>query len=396
MAGKGQGGDGGSQIEMVWLIMAVLAILGAWALWTYAKGVIVIPALAIDYVLIRAIEHTRGLGETGNVAKDFAASFFDGRRDPWNGNDITWEQFAYLRSVVGSQVNLIICGAIAALAFFIKLKMRGDGFRRVFSLAGGKGKGPSFARFQSDFWRVATYSALFDPDGRDSDILPAATPLEWLRDNDVTYENGAMDAEACKRAFAEQLGKQWHSFDRATLHARAVLLICALHLTKAVATFPGHGKRNVSLHEREVLSIAFAGGKDGTKAMKAFVEKYSGDAKLRGIIDKVGKKHAYENTVIYALLDVARARAGVLKEHDMAYIKRIDRNMWYGLNNCGRKRFHTEGAGIISHFFSERIVGRSLVEPHVDQACEGVENYLREEGIDSLTEFFAPEDDLLS
>ncbi len=193
----------------------------------------------------------------------------------------------------------------------------------------------------------------------------------------------------------EQLGKSWQGFDRASLYGKVVLLLCALHYLKSEKVFPGFNEdkpKNISLHEREELSIAFSGGKDGIPAMKAFVARYEKDAKARKIIDTTGSKHAYENTVIYAMLDRARAKGGVLKEHDMAYIKKLDRNMWYGLNNCGRKRFHTEGAGIISHYFAERITNRPMIEPYMDSACDGVENYLFEEGIDSLDEFFSHKD----
>ena len=393
MAAKGQQGDGGSGIEMVWLIAVVLVILIAWVTWTYAKAAIVLPAFAIDWAFIWIVEHTKGIGKNGSEVKDYIEGFFDGRFDAANEKHINWETFTHVRNIVGSQVNWVLSGVIIGLAMYIKLKMKGDGYQRSFSLAGGKGKGPSFAKFQSDFWKVATYSSNLEPDSRDATILPASTPTEWMRANNITFEDNEIDSDSCAAVFTEQLGKQWHGLERATLNGQVILIICALHYLKVKAVFPGVGKRDASLHEREQLSIAWAGGKDGVPTMKAIVEKYKKDKKILKIINIIGNKHAYENTVIYAMLDRARAKGGVLKESDMAYIKKLDRHMWYGLNNCGRKRFHTEGAGIINHYFSERIVNRALLEPHVDQAVDGVENYMLEEGIDSLTSYFAHVDE---
>lgn len=391
MAAKGQQDNGGSNIEMVWLIAFVLVLLGAWAIWTYAKAFIVYPAFAADYVFIWLIEHTKGLGKTGHEVKNFISMFFDGRADADNPKHINWETFSYVRTVVGQQVSLLITAIIVVIALVIKVRMKGDGYQTTFSLAGGKKKGPSFAKFQAESWRVATYSANFEPDGRDAEISPPLTPPEWLKKNNIKFEDNELDHDACRAAFTEQLGKSWHGFDRATLYGKVVLLICALHYLKVEKVFKGFNndkEKNVSLHEREELSIAWASGKDGTAAMKDFVARYEKDARARKVIDTIGSKHAYENTVIYAMLDRARAKGGVLKEHDMAYIKKLDRHMWYGMNNCGRKRFHTEGSGIISHFFAERISNRALIEPYLDPACEGVENYMYEEGIESVNEFF--------
>jgi hypothetical protein len=243
---------------------------------------------------------------------------------------------------------------------------------------------------------VATYSANFDPDGRDANIAPPITPPEWLKKHGIKFEDNELDHDACREAFIEQLGKPWHGFDRASTLGKAVLLMCALHHQKVEAVFKGFNDdkpKNVALHEREELSIAFAGGKDGMPALKSFIERHQNNEKLRVVIDTIGSKHAYENTVIYAILDRARAKSGVFKESDMAYIKKLDRNMWYGMSNCGRKRFLVEGAGIMSHFFAERVGGRALIEPYLDQACEGIENYLYEEGIESIEEFFAVKDD---
>lgn len=375
MAG-GRDKEGGANTEATALVALFLVGLLLWLLWTFVRPAIVLPAFALDYVSITVIEALRGLGDTGRHVKDVILSFFDGRRDP--AKDITFTDFLYIRSTVGSQTRLVIAGIVAFLAGVVLFKMKGDGFKRVFSLAGGKNKGPSFALYQAGHWRTATWSANFEPDGRDKELLPAATPLEWLRDNGVEYEDSMLDRDACEAAFAKQLGKRWHGLARADLHVQAVAVMCALHLLR----------RKEALPEREAVNIAWACGQDGTQAMKSLVDRYKGDTKVNKVIETICSKHAYANTALHALLDRARAAGGVLNDADFGYIKKIDRPFWYTLNNVGRRRFHTEGAGAVCHYFAERTMGSPLPEPHLEQAIDGIEDYLSDQGVMSLTQFF--------
>jgi hypothetical protein len=386
MAGKGGGGqqENSNNTEAVLFITIVLVMLGLWAIWTFFRALVVLPAFAIDALFIFLIEYTKGIGDTGTAVKNFVISFFTGTRSA--ATDITWEQFSYVRTVVGNQVRWIISPIILGCAFWVFFKMKGEGYRRVFSLGGGKGKAQSLAHYQSERWKVATYSAFFDPDDRDQHITPAATPMEFLRNNEVEFENGSFSEETREvrlpEIFAAQLGKQWTGLERADMYVQCVAILCALHYLR----------RKSSLAEREALSIAWAQGKDGTEAMKALVEKYIKDKDIIKVVDTICGRHAYAHTGLFALLDAARARAGVLASADFGYLKQLDRSLWYTLSNCGRRRFFIEAAGVVSHFFAERVTTNPLVEPNVENAINGLEDYLDEQGLLSLTEFFKTKD----
>lgn len=418
MAGqKGGGGqENGSNTEMLLLLTVVLVALGAWVLWTFARAAIVLPAFVIDYVLVFILEHTKGIGDVGKQVKDFIAAFFTGRRQA--SADITWEQFSMVRDLVHSQVRWVFSGAIAIMAAVVMFKMKGQGFKRVFSLGGGKGKPQSLAQYQAERWKVATYSAYFEPDGRDKHISQAVTPMEFLRDNKIPFENGIFTEDVregkLKETFIAQLGKPWTGVERADLAVQTVLILCALHFLR----------RKNSLAEREALSVAWAQGRDGTAAMKSLVERYLGPEKdwitagtdnAAPALDKDGKplpaktvgdkdirkviawhcdKHAYCNPGAFALLDKARSRGGVLASADFGYIKQLDRTLWYTLSNCGRRRFFIEAAGAVAHFFAERVTDNPLVDPNVENALNGVEDYLEEQGLESLTLFFKEADAL--
>jgi len=376
MAGGGGKQEGGANTEAAAFVFCVLVLLALLVLWFYARPVILYPSFAMNAAAIWIIEHTIGIGEVGREAKSFVLSIFDGRRNPWDS--VSLEQFYNVRTLVGMQVRVPIAIAVCGLAALVVFRMKGHGYTRTFSLAGGKGKALGLAHYQASRWRTATASATFDPDGRHKDIKPAATPLEWLRDNKIEYENSMLDRDACEAAFAQQLGKPWHSLKRATLLHRTVAILIGLHYLR----------RKEALPEREKINIAWSNGQDGTKAMQELSNKYLGDKKLVETIEEILGKHAYVQTGLYSLLDKARARAGVLASSDFLWLRWTDRTLHYTLNNCGRRRFHTEAAGVVCHFFAENVMGRPLPEPHVEEAVNGVEDYLAEQGIMSLSEFF--------
>jgi intracellular multiplication protein IcmP len=390
MAGKGGGQqENGSNTEAVLFITVVLIALGLWALWTFFRPAVVFPAFVLDAAFMFVIEYTKGIHVGGTAIRDFIHSFFTGGRSA--ATDISWEQFYYVRSQVGNQVRWIIAPIIFGLAIWVFYRMKGEGYKRVFSLGGGvdkdgKRKPLALAHYQAERWKVATYSAYFDPDIRDTHISPAATPMEFLKNNEVEFENGAFTEDTREtrlpEIFAAQLGKPWTGLKTADLYVQCVGIMCGLHYLR----------RKSSLGERETLSIAWSQGKDGTEAMKTLVAKYINDKDINKVVDTICNQHAYSNTGLFALLDKARARAGVLASADFAYLKQVDRSLWYTLSNCGRRRFFIEAAGVVSHFFAERVTATKLVEPNVENAINGLEDYLDEQGLLSITEFFKTED----
>jgi len=380
MAKSGGNDDGHSQTEWLYFIIFVLLFVAGWAVWTFARKAVVLPAFASNLLMIEAYNLVIGLKEGGLRYRDYIYAAFDGRLNV--ARDVTWEDFSTVRTTVGTQVRWVISGIIAALAVVIVFRMKGDGFKRVFSLAGGK-FGPSLAIEAARQWKTATAGAYFDPDGLDKNILPARTPMEWMREHDIKFEDGMLDRDAAEKAFAEQLGKPWHGVKRADLPVQTFMVLAMMHATRS----------KIAMSSREAVSIAWAAGSNGTAKMKEIVEEALKDEKLVSRIDKVAAKHAFAHTAVVAILDVARKKGGVFPAADFVWVRKVDRNLWYAINNVGRRRFHTEGAGVISHFFAERVVGSPLPEPNVDEAINGIEDYMAEQGIDSIDLFYKRQQD---
>lgn len=378
MAKQGGNDNGHAQTEWVYFLVVALTAACCWAIWTYARSYVVLPAFASNLLMVEIYDLLFGLspGGLGQKMRDYIYATFDGRVAPSTG--VSWGEFVTVRSTIGSIARWVISPAILVMAVVIVFKMKGDGFKRVFSLAGGKNRGPSLAIEAARQWKTATAGAMFDPDGRDKDILPARTPFEWLKLHNISFEDGELDREAAAAAFAEQLGKPWHGVARADLPVQTFLILAGMHLTRNKA----------AMSSREEVSIAWAAGGNGTEKMKEIVAEGLKNEKLVSTIDKVCSKHAFAHTAVIALLDLARRKGGVFPAADFVWIRKVDRNLWYAVNNVGRRRFHTEGAGAISHFFAERVVGSQLPDPQVDEAVNGIEDYLAEHGIESLSQFF--------
>lgn len=387
---RNQRSEDANSTEIVALVGLIVIMMVLALIWFFARPAILYPAFALDYVSIRIIEVIKGLGPVGEQTKEYVTSIFDGRRNPSDG--VSLGEFYAVQDIVGKQIRWFVVAVIGGLAALVYYRMKGNGYSRVFSLGGTK-TAPGLNHYQSEHWKVTAVSAFFDPDGRDKNIKPAATPMEWMRDNNISFEDNMLDEDAAREAFAKQLGQPWRGFDKAELRYQVVAILCALHYSRKTTVIMDpvvkkKKKFNLALVEREKLSIAWAAGKDGTEAMKDLVERYRNDKDVQKIISDIMDKHAWSNTALYSILDKCRAKAGVLATADMLWLRYIDRDLHYSLNNCGRRRFHTEGAGTVNHFFAEVQLGSPILEPHVEQAIHGLEDAMIEHNISSLTEFW--------
>lgn len=86
--------------------------------------------------------------------------------------------------------------------------------------------------------------------------------------------------------------------------------------------------------------------------------------------DAIGQ-HGYTHTVLMRLLDEAR-RGGVLPPALFAWLKGVDRPLWYALTSLGRRAPFVEGLGACAHYAAERRMGGALHSPAVAGAVEAL------------------------
>ena len=94
-------------------------------------------------------------------------------------------------------------------------------------------------------------------------------------------------------------------------------------------------------------------------------------------IETMGR-HFYATTGLMSVLCQARARAGALAPAQFAFLKLVDRDLWFALHSLGFEsdgpRAHphpcprVEAIGARSHWQAERAVGRALATHEFDAA----------------------------
>ena len=95
------------------------------------------------------------------------------------------------------------------------------------------------------------------------------------------------------------------------------------------------------------------------------------------LIAKVVYRHAYVMTVMAAMLELSRCD-GVLATSEFVWLKPLDRQLWYVLNDMGRQTPSIESAGVFAHLAAEKKFGRPLRVPMVDEAVVALGEALEE------------------
>jgi intracellular multiplication protein IcmP len=377
---KPQGQDRPDDQELVWAIGAGLIIAVIWLIWTFARNVIVWFSFGLDLAQMHLLDLALPFNETATSYMRFMEAHFQPsmkeQADPFK---VSFAELKLMSEAAGTYFRWIFAPLIFWMAIWVMMKMKGAGLARGFSLAGGFG--PSLAAYQAQHWKVLTPGSMFDPNKLEKSELPAQTPMEWMHANkvDLSDEIDGLDIDAATAAFEKQLGERWEGMEKAPTYIKA---LCVAIYTTA--------KRDKNARQiKEQIAVTYA-TKKPAEIEKIILELYAEtkkDEKFAKLIDKYASKHAYTNTAMYRLLTWSRANGGVFASAEVRWLKPVDRTLWYVLNNCGRRSFHIEGAGGVSHFHSENIIRGPLVEPHVDQAVEGLEDYLEHQGITDLKAF---------
>ena len=165
---------------------------------------------------------------------------------------------------------------------------------------------------------------------------------------------------------------------------RCLFAIFALHLAgrqTEVAEFLG----DVS----EALSLTGKEGPEGPADPLRFPHTLVANAdallrhpELREPAATIARGHAFATPALMSLLNAARLKSGVLPPAQCAWLKLVDRRLWYALNSLGfetesvGRYLHpnprVEAVGARDHWAVERVTGRALLEPQLDRAIAAI------------------------
>lgn len=199
----------------------------------------------------------------------------------------------------------------------------------------------------------------------------ALYPEEWMAFNRIRVVNGVPDRDQIRRALLPQLGERFEGFDQLPEHLYCLLAGIALK---------GAQKRTQSDDFLGLVASCWSSeaGFKATAAVKSQAAKILNDKKIAGPLLDIMGKHAYTATAFIAALGWARRQGGVLAPAQFVWLRGEDRELWYPLNNLGRRAFHVEAAGAMAHYQAEVEARRPLIMPRLDAAVVSIVQYLSE------------------
>ena len=170
--------------------------------------------------------------------------------------------------------------------------------------------------------------------------------------------------EETNKVLALQLGDYWNGTDRLPAHTKALF-----------AAFAAQACRNHSASRKLLAQIANSSisSRLDFSGTEELIKKYQEFKSIKKVI----RKHAYVLTVMASMLVLAR-QEGVLASADFLWLKPIDRLLWFTLNSIGRQTAFSEAAGPFSHWIAERVIGRRLIVPMIDEGVNALDRALEE------------------
>ncbi len=212
--------SGGSHSEATAIVTIVVISMVLIGIWMLAKPAIIYPAFAINWVLIKIIQLTMGLGQTGQNILAFIEATLKGNQDPWL---ISFWDFYTFKSLIGERAKYIVAGITGSLAILVMFRMKGDGFKRKLTLV-------SLAQDNARHWRTALFSARFDPKKPWKEMAPQRKPHDWLLERNIeVVDRKVKDYAKAEQAFIEQLGLPWQGIDNLPLYMQCLVAIIGAH-----------------------------------------------------------------------------------------------------------------------------------------------------------------------
>lgn len=272
---------------------------------------------------------------------------------------------------------------IALLAAACLLRNAPSRFRRQFDLQGLiREQVPAFPAV-AGFARRQLRLVSPTPDApRPADY--ALTTEEWLKHHALA-EDGTLDRSRAQDALRAQLGPRWTGLAGANPHVRALFAAFALHLAErredAIAVLGACAAALADGEVKEAAGPAKPLALPDSLIAKVDVTLADRDQLANPAID-IADRHAWTHTALMSLLNAARLRAGVLPPAQFAWLRLVDRPLWYALHSLG---FESEGigrylhpsprveaVGARDHWAVERLARRPVEAPRFERALEAL------------------------
>lgn len=212
---------------------------------------------------------------------------------------------------------------------------------------------------------------------------PALNVEEWVA-RFATGEFCRLYERAAREEFARQLGPVWLGPAQASPQVRCMLAAIALHYA---------GRRGEARTFLGRLSESLqAGGTEGPAgpdkpltfpaAVVATADERVSDPALIEPLSAIMARHAFTGPAMMSALMEARRQVGVLPPAEFAFLKLVDRRLWYALHSLGftlegegahpHPNPRVEAAGVREHWEAEIIAGEPMFLPQLDRSIAAI------------------------
>jgi len=364
---------------MLWGVVLFLMAVGCWFAWYRFHGQIASEVMTFQHWQMQLI--ARFTDRYVALDAQVAAS------DP---SSVRINTLWRLLHNVGAFFRIPATAAIALLAVTCLLRAAPSRFTRNIDL-------PRLMQIQSEAFPSA---AAFVGRGLKLTPLQAGAPRpcdpalhssEWVR-RFALGPDGSFDTEKAGHALSLQLGPVWEGFANASPQVRCLFAAFALHAAR---------RRQDAVQFLGVLANALpndpSDGPSGPAAPLAFgpagvaeADRILADAALVAPCQAVASRHAFTAPALMSVLTLARQEAGVLAPAQFAFLKMVDRPLWYALHSLGfpggqnraeQPNPRIEAVGARDHWAAERDVGHPLPVPSLDRSLVVVRKKAREDGL---------------
>jgi intracellular multiplication protein IcmP len=279
----------------------------------------------------------------GNVTDRFARA--DAQMQHANPYRVSLRDLYGISHAVGQFWRIPGCIFIVLLAVICTVRAAPSRFRRAFDLE-------SLAREQARIFRAgATFlgrklNLVAPAEGAPLPADYALTPDEWIERFGCDAK-GVFDESHAWHALWRQLGPRWTGPGSASPVVKLLFVAFALHLSERredAIELLGAVSSALAPVEGQKMDVAEPPTPPGD--LIAYATKLLRDPEAFGEARKVTAAHAYTAPALMTLLNAARRKHGVLAPAQFAWLKLLDRSLWYALHSLG---FETEGIGRYLH-----------------------------------------------
>lgn len=288
--------------------------------------------------------------------------------------DITVKDLSVMTVVALQPLRMVFSALLMAMALWIVFKGPNTQYRRQMGLE-------RLMEEQAKMFPVISPFLKFNPNKvkprAPGDPVPkrlppfaeALTPEEWVAYHQIPFKGGRVDRNRTWQALGLQLGQRWRGPLKLPLHAQGLYAVFAL---KAVR------RRKDSERILGELAKSWSADKgfNPPAKLKSEIRSVIKDPKIGGKMLHFTDKHAYETTAMLRALNRARTEGGVLAPAEFLWLRGHDRNLWYPLNNLGRRAYHPEAAGAMTHYVNEIVADQKIPTPRFDDVIKVIEKWL--------------------